>query len=248
MESTGERNKIQCSQATADLLVAGGKKHWVHPRDDLVEVKGKGVLQTFFIIIRSTSEKASGDDGAAPSLLRKNNSVIKLKSKHRSLGSAPQSLRRIPPKSDHSHSARSTSRRMLLTSQHNSRIWSSVAELEIEDDYDGFEDANRQERLIEWNIEVLAGLLRRIVAHRQTKKTELSMSEDELTLKYTDGQNALDEITEIIRLGGATIQQELQSSANLEIDPDTIFLPIKVEEQLRVRQENERIVPNFVLF
>ena len=48
-ESTGQANRIQVSRATADLLIASGKQHWVHRRHDSVHVKGKGILETFFI-------------------------------------------------------------------------------------------------------------------------------------------------------------------------------------------------------
>lgn len=49
MESTGIQDRIQCSQATADLLVATGKSHWVSPREEIVKAKGKGEVQTFWI-------------------------------------------------------------------------------------------------------------------------------------------------------------------------------------------------------
>ena len=49
MESTGCRDKIQCSKATADLLIRDGKGHWLKPREDAVVAKGKGVLQTYFV-------------------------------------------------------------------------------------------------------------------------------------------------------------------------------------------------------
>jgi hypothetical protein len=48
MESNSERNRIQVSQSTADLLIADGKRHWLTPREDLVDAKGKGLLQTFW--------------------------------------------------------------------------------------------------------------------------------------------------------------------------------------------------------
>ena len=41
IESTGEKNKIHLSQATADLLIQSGKKHWVITRKDKVVAKGK---------------------------------------------------------------------------------------------------------------------------------------------------------------------------------------------------------------
>ena len=49
MESTGCPGRIQISQATADLLHARGKAHWLTPRTDKVMAKGKGEMQTFFI-------------------------------------------------------------------------------------------------------------------------------------------------------------------------------------------------------
>ncbi|CAB9522084.1 Receptor-type guanylate cyclase gcy [Seminavis robusta] len=61
MESTGSRNMIQVSQETADLLFKGDMGHWVVPREDLVDVKGKGQMQTFWLQARSkdTASKAS---------------------------------------------------------------------------------------------------------------------------------------------------------------------------------------------
>ena len=49
MESTGKRNLIQISEATADLLIDAGKGQWITPRQDPVEAKGKGVLNTFWL-------------------------------------------------------------------------------------------------------------------------------------------------------------------------------------------------------
>jgi hypothetical protein len=48
MESNGSPSKIQCTQKTADLLIAAGKGHWLEKRPDLVEAKGKGKLQTYW--------------------------------------------------------------------------------------------------------------------------------------------------------------------------------------------------------
>jgi hypothetical protein len=49
MESNGAPNMIQCSQKTADLLIAANKHHWIEKRADLVEAKGKGMLQTYWV-------------------------------------------------------------------------------------------------------------------------------------------------------------------------------------------------------
>jgi 3'5'-cyclic nucleotide phosphodiesterase/Adenylate and Guanylate cyclase catalytic domain len=47
MESTGVKGRIQCSQDTADLLIAAGKERWLEPRQDYVKVKGG--LQTYWL-------------------------------------------------------------------------------------------------------------------------------------------------------------------------------------------------------
>jgi len=49
IEGKGEKNRIHCSQTTADLIIKAGKEHWIKPREDLIEAKGKGKMQTFWI-------------------------------------------------------------------------------------------------------------------------------------------------------------------------------------------------------
>lgn len=70
MESTGERDRIQCSQLTADILIEAGKGHWVKAREKKVHAKGKGELQTYWVEVTS-GRKPSADmsvpgDGAQP--------------------------------------------------------------------------------------------------------------------------------------------------------------------------------------
>jgi hypothetical protein len=71
MESNGLRDKIQISQSTADLLVNAGKSHWMQPREDLVNAKGKGLMQTYWLNLGSKrsssisgSLSATEDSGA----------------------------------------------------------------------------------------------------------------------------------------------------------------------------------------
>ena len=60
MESSGVPNRIHISQATHDLLVAAKKEHWVKIRKDLVVIKGKGELQTYWALpSRKSSDTAS---------------------------------------------------------------------------------------------------------------------------------------------------------------------------------------------
>ena len=63
MESTGFPDSIQISQDTADLLIAAGKISWVKPRTDMVNAKGKGLMQTYFLeMAKKTTGSSNGDD------------------------------------------------------------------------------------------------------------------------------------------------------------------------------------------
>jgi Adenylate and Guanylate cyclase catalytic domain len=68
MESTGERDKIQVSQATAALLIESGRSRWIQKRDSPVTVKGKGEMQTYFLVGSSRPQggadcRSVGSDG-----------------------------------------------------------------------------------------------------------------------------------------------------------------------------------------
>jgi class 3 adenylate cyclase len=73
MESNGLREKIQVSEATANLLIEAGKQSWVTARDELVTAKGKGDMQTYWLEANSgdgksvvtTSTNYSDDDDAS---------------------------------------------------------------------------------------------------------------------------------------------------------------------------------------
>ena len=70
MESNGKPNQIQLSQETANLIQAADKSHWLEPREDKILAKGKGVLNTYWLV--STSEtggeapKRGSASGATP--------------------------------------------------------------------------------------------------------------------------------------------------------------------------------------
>jgi hypothetical protein len=70
MESTGSRGRIHISQSTADLISAAGKAHWIKPRKDLVEAKGKGAMQTYWLnpgaAQRGSSVASSEGAGTSP--------------------------------------------------------------------------------------------------------------------------------------------------------------------------------------
>lgn len=59
MESTGIRNKIQISESTAQLLEEAGKEHWIVPREETVNAKGKGTMATFWLVNKNTQKRPS---------------------------------------------------------------------------------------------------------------------------------------------------------------------------------------------
>jgi len=61
MESNGAKEKIHVSQETADLIQAAGKSHWITPRKDKIQAKGKGELQTYWLEIKSDGNGSSVD-------------------------------------------------------------------------------------------------------------------------------------------------------------------------------------------
>ncbi|CAB9497512.1 Receptor-type guanylate cyclase gcy [Seminavis robusta] len=53
MESNGVPNGIHVSESTAQLLKLGGKEHWLTPREDKITAKGKGEMQTYWVVVSS---------------------------------------------------------------------------------------------------------------------------------------------------------------------------------------------------
>jgi len=57
MESTGHAGKIQLSQDSAILMQAAGKGEWLEERSDIVAVKGKGFMKTYWVKISKDGTK-----------------------------------------------------------------------------------------------------------------------------------------------------------------------------------------------
>ncbi|CAB9499094.1 Receptor-type guanylate cyclase gcy [Seminavis robusta] len=62
MESNGKPNCIHVSEATAELLRTHGRGAWLRKREDLVEAKGKGLMQTYFVVARAGAASGTGTD------------------------------------------------------------------------------------------------------------------------------------------------------------------------------------------
>ena len=58
LESSGKPGRIHCSKETAELIKAGGKGAWLEKRSDRPVMKGKGVMESYWV---------SADGGVASS-------------------------------------------------------------------------------------------------------------------------------------------------------------------------------------
>lgn len=70
MESTSQPGKIQVSEETAKLLRGDGKSHWLCKRPDVQSVKGKGMMQTYWLEPRKSGYRVSfsGNLGPIPNI------------------------------------------------------------------------------------------------------------------------------------------------------------------------------------
>ena len=172
LETTGKTNRIQVSQATADLMAASGKSHWIRKREETVDARGKGFIQTFWVKHSKTSSDTSDEVRSLGG---------------RSRGSdIPSSI----------HAGHQTAHKKGVRKSH-----------------------------IEWQIELLSRLLKKIVYHR--KMTKSSQSQHFHTVATGAGKLPREEIAEKISMPAFTA---LSNKQNLDID--SIELPTPVTLQL----------------
>lgn len=78
IESTGHRNRIHLSEETADLLAIAGKSHWLRSRDQMVTAKGKGKLQTYWLMTKEEEAALKvSTHGSGPIVADMNGAVSK---------------------------------------------------------------------------------------------------------------------------------------------------------------------------
>mmetsp|Transcript_46094 Transcript_46094/g.112589 ORF Transcript_46094/g.112589 Transcript_46094/m.112589 type:complete len:201 (+) Transcript_46094:3423-4025(+) len=66
MESTGSPNRIQVSAAFAEHMKKANRSHWISQREDLVDVKGKGSLQTYWLQFKGDNKGLMGETESEP--------------------------------------------------------------------------------------------------------------------------------------------------------------------------------------
>jgi len=153
MESHSRDNMILCSQATADFLTTAGKSNWLTARDDHIQVKGKGPLQTYWC--RPTRKLPPISDHRSSLLLRTSSM-----SSVRSLASIDSEY------SSHNSSALNSSQ---FSDQGRARDWGNTSINCFIPTRIPREEKRRcrETQLINWNVKILATSLEKVVARRR---------------------------------------------------------------------------------
>ncbi|GAX23164.1 hypothetical protein FisN_33Lh057 [Fistulifera solaris] len=169
MESNGLPGKIHISQETARLLIAAGKEHWVIPRDEKVVAKGKGELQTYWLVTTKASDRTRSDTASSET--------------ETSCGLGE----------------------VMLPEASNEMMTQVMGE--------------KTERLVKWIVEVLASMLKKVIARR---KFLLTTQESVRQMSFTKMTTTpLEEVQEIIRMPvfkqgvGAEVKEEELSNVVL---------------------------------
>ena len=164
MESNGQRDMIQVSQETADLLVNAGKEHWLTPREDVVIAKGKGEMKTFWIMPRNLTVDA--DAYEMPAIDERS---------HRSSGSisvgssGSRGSVSVGFNDTRSKQSRRKPAQVRFRNTYESTRWGSTSSLEDTVDV-------KNARLIDWNVNQLLALLAKVVVKRRASDPRLPPS------------------------------------------------------------------------
>jgi hypothetical protein len=184
MESTGFPNRIQVSQSTAQLLLEAGKGNWFLPRGDLVHAKGKGSIQTYWVLTtrRSQTSRTVDENGlpvvvGAPKFFQSSLSVSlnDANSEHESIASGNNSVWGEEVEEEQQLKPRS------------SRIL----------DVPALAQRVQIDRLIDWQVDLLLRLLKQVAAGRDRTTYQPVKDPNEVIVRM---DTVLDEVSECIVL------------------------------------------------
>lgn len=215
METTSESNRIQLSQSTADQLIEYGKSAWLRPRDELIMVKGKGLVQTWWLASRPKEATASGE--------------VQFAEGDSKINTADVSTRRMCIESNLSDSERSSDDNDLLLSQDDMSTLYEVDEDLVDNDDDLCDgrpnEMYARKKYIQWHTDQLTKGLKRMMGNRRD-----GTAVDSLKLKYVpaDGSLAIDEMVDAIP---AKEVDQLSFWAVI-MDPDDVEISAAVMAQL----------------
>ncbi|KAL7569519.1 hypothetical protein ACA910_013893 [Epithemia clementina (nom. ined.)] len=223
MESTGVSNRIQVSQKTADLLRDAGKGEWLTARSDIVEAKGKGRLQTYWV-----------EPGTGYAV-----------SHSRTTGTEDQTAEASDsqhPLNNNADGDGPGNGALAFANITNATTPTAVASAE----------SVKTERLVNWNSKLLEDLIRKLVARRQTISNEKSSADENGKEKGQNQQDAASVAGDISDLYNndasppsstkGTIRDEVASTISLPpfqkmtgvVDRESVEMPTQALDQLRL--------------
>ena len=225
MGSSGHKGLIQASEATALLLIEADRGSWVARREETTTVVGKGEMMTYWVDESEKVEKLEAAMAARRSTLSLLSSTL---ASSLSL-SVDDSFYEAEDKK-----MKETPRRMLKKSR--SRVWGK-SEVDVMPNSPRRTMKKRHasndltKRLIDWNVDILLGLLKQIAVKR-VNEPENTVTFDGKDLALRDnvekGRTVVDEVAEIIPMPtfDAAAREQPPSVAEMDVGSE-------VEKQLR---------------
>jgi hypothetical protein len=196
------------SKETAELLIAAGKSHWVMLRQDVVEAKGKGRLQTYWLKPKAGSDTNNNSttvsDNSEDQISETGSSICD----DRDLGNG---LETIEEKKEYQSVASTEKKRRSARAREV-----AFGENDIR---------QRSDRLVDWNVEVLFNLLKKIVARRSLVTIKPSLAEDNSVHGNTI---ALEEVKEVMEMQAYNAEAAINA-----LTSDSVELHPEVRSQLR---------------
>ncbi|KAL3935551.1 MAG: hypothetical protein SGBAC_008953 [Bacillariaceae sp.] len=218
IESTGKRNRIQVSQETATLLTKAGKDHLLEERNTMVSAKGKGRLQTFWLLTVD-EERLRGQKtrrSSRPEFTKSMSEIFSPTTKMKLVGNFSRPKKKGIDSSERSGGILSP--RYISPRSRHQRTSSYLHQIEQL-------LSPKSRRLCKWNVDILVRQLKQIVAFRNSSNchpNNLTTKEKELSKQ----RSALNEVVEIISLPGFDAE-----TYSRKLDPDDVELPDEVVDQ-----------------
>ena len=201
MESTGAADRIQVSLQTADLLRGADKGDWLTAREDLVIAKGKGEMQTYWVQTKSRvweTLQADAENDHEQNPISESSEGL---DENSSQTSEVQEMK---------FNSSATRGGMLRAS----KIWSEgSSQRDL--------NSKKRERLIEWQVDLLSNVLKKIITRRNL--LELCKPPNS-SPKWESESIPFEEISDILRLPPydarmASIDSEV---VKVELEPEVV--------------------------
>lgn len=207
IENTGEANRIHLSKETADLVVKAGKANWIESRGHVVTAKGKGKLLTYWLKRNaSLSSSKKGSD---------TNDTESRVSSH-ALSDTTSSIDDDEFENKNDFEPDSENKDIMIEKLKITPSMKTGRSKKASKS--AWEDNHSSHRLVDWNVEVLVTLLKKIIANRKVVGT--NNDKDNNTSIHM--KLPLDEVKEVIEMPGYNAEAAVLMTGeyNVEISLD----------------------------